>query len=120
MSATAIGEEIHLSRTAVQDRITKMERDGTIRSYTTVVDPAVDSGIEAVLFVKLAIRPYEPTLQWLRSLRGVVRVLRLAGDLDVVVVANPASTDELSKLNDIIGDDARVSSTKSQVVISTL
>lgn len=97
-----------------------MERDGTIRSYTTVVDPAVDSGIEAVLFVKLAIRPYEPTLQWLRSLRGVVRVLRLAGDLDVVVVANPASTDELSRLNDIIGDDARVSSTKSQVVISTL
>lgn len=95
-----------------------MEKDGTIRAYTTLVDPVVDSGIEAVLFIKLAVRPYEPTLQWLQSLRGVVRVLRLAGDLDAVIIANPASPDELSKLNDLIGNDARIASTKSQVVIS--
>lgn len=120
MSATAIGKEIALSRTAVLNRITKMERDGTIASYTTVLGQRVDRGVEAILFVKLSVRPFEPTLQWLRSLAGVSRVLRLAGDLDAVILAHLASTEELSRLNDKIGNDDRVQSTKSQVVITSL
>ncbi len=120
MSATAIGNEIGLSRTAVHDRIGKMERDGVIEGYTTIVNPSVNRGIEAVIFVKFSTRPFDPTLQWLSSLPSVSRVLRLAGDLDAVIIASFTNADELSQLNDKIGNDERVLSTKSQVVISSV
>ncbi len=120
MSATAIGKEICLSRTAVHDRISKMERDGVIVGYTTKINLMENRGIEAVLFVKFSVRPFDPVLQWLQSLAGVSRVLRLAGDLDAVIIANLANTEELSQLNDKIGNDDRVLSTKSHVVISSL
>lgn len=120
MTAAAIGREIGLSRTAVQDRITRMESDGIIQGYRVVASDETAGLVRALIFVKIAQRPCDKALRWLIALEGVTSVQSLAGELDAVVTAAVPSASELSDLNDRIGRSELFSSAQSQVILRTL
>jgi len=120
MTAAAIGREIGLSRTAVQDRITRMEAEGVIEGYRVVASDRATPLVKALIFVKIAERPCDRALRWLISLEGVTEVHSLAGELDAVVTAVVPSASELSELNDRIGQSDLFSSAHSQVILRTL
>lgn len=116
MSAAAIGREIGLSRPAVQDRITAMEREGIIRGYHAAI--AETAGlVHAVLFIQIAERPCDKALEWIQSLEGVTSVVSLAGEIDAVASVTVPGMADLSALNDRIALSPLVSSTKSQIVL---
>lgn len=58
----ALGRENGLSRTAVQDRVTKLETQGVIRGYHTDYTSTQARMIRALLFVKFAARPCDLAL----------------------------------------------------------
>ncbi len=120
MTAAAIGREIGLSRTAVQDRITRMEATGVIQGYRVVASHYGAGVVRALIFVKIAQRPCDRALRWLISLEGVTEVHSLSGELDAVVIVVVSSAPELSILNDQIGRNALVTSAHSQVILRTL
>jgi len=72
-SATEIGRTVGLSRTAVQDRIRKLEQKGVIRGYRVIVGEAAQETFGAVIFVKISRRPCEVVLNWLSRLNGVTK-----------------------------------------------
>jgi Lrp/AsnC family leucine-responsive transcriptional regulator len=117
MTASAIGREIGLSRTAVQDRMARMETDGVIRGYQVVASDAGAGLARALLFVEIADRPCDRALRWLASLPGVTAVHSLAGDIDAVVHVSLPSAAELSDLNDMIGSSPAISRARSQVIL---
>jgi len=116
MSAAAIGREISLSRPAVQERITAMERAGIIKGYHANIAEAAGL-VHAVLFVQIAERPCDKALQWLMSLPGTTSVLSLAGEVDAVVSVSTPSMADLSAFNDMVSASPLILSSKSTVVL---
>ncbi|MER9643221.1 Lrp/AsnC family transcriptional regulator [Mesorhizobium sp. M0239] len=112
--AAAIGREIGLSRTAVQDHITRMEAGGVIEGYRVVASDQATLVVKALIFVKIAQRPCDKALRWLTLLEGVTEVHSLAGELDAVVTAVVPSASELSELNDRIRQSELFSSAHPQ------
>ncbi|WP_319485261.1 Lrp/AsnC family transcriptional regulator [uncultured Cohaesibacter sp.] len=120
ISAAELGRQIGLSRTAVQDRISRLESNGTITGYHARLSPSADSLIRAVLFVKIAIRPCEKALLWLSGLEGVQEVASLSGDIDAVVRCAVPDVSALTRLNDRIGASELISSSTSGIILRQL
>jgi Lrp/AsnC family leucine-responsive transcriptional regulator len=119
MSAAAIGREIGLSRTAVQDRISRMEANGAIQGYRAV---SADDGLamaRALIFIEIAERPCGKALKWLAALPGVTEVHSLAGEIDAVASVAAPSASELSDLNDRIGSSPMVARARSEIILSS-
>lgn len=117
LSAAAIGREIGLSRTAVQDRMSRMEADGAICGYRAI---AAADGIgiaRALIFIEIAERPCDKALKWLASLPGVTAVHSLSGEIDAVANVAVPSAAELSNLNDQIGSSPMISRARSQMIL---
>jgi len=119
-SASAIGREVGLSRTSVQDRIKKLESSGTIRGYQVITADLSHEVVCALIFVKIASRPCDQALHWLVKLKGVKEVHSLSGHWDAVVRVSVASTEELTLLNDEIGRNDFVNECISQVILKSL
>ena len=76
-SGTALGEKLGLSRTAVQDRMKKLEHSGVISGYTVIVNLNAET-VETLLSIEILERPCLPTLKHLKSMNsGAVWELRL-------------------------------------------
>lgn len=116
-SAAAIGRQIGLSRTAVQDRLSRLEASGVITGYHVRVAEALDDMIRAVLFVKISVRPCDPALNWMASLEGVLEVVSLSGELDAMVRCTVPDVAALTALNDKIGSSDLIASSSSSVVL---
>lgn len=118
MSFAALGREIGLSRTAVQDRVGRLEQSGVITGYVTEYNAEAAGLVRAVLFVKIAARPCDPALAWLAALVGVEEVLSLSGEIDAVVHCRVASPAALATLNDKIGASDLIASSLSSLVLA--
>ncbi|WP_299303909.1 Lrp/AsnC family transcriptional regulator [uncultured Litoreibacter sp.] len=116
-SAAEIGRRIGLSRTAVQDRLSKLEASGVISGYRVQVAEARDDMIRAVLFVKISARPCDPALNWMASLEGVLEVISLSGELDALVRCTVPNVAALTALNDKVGANDLIANSKSSVVL---
>jgi Lrp/AsnC family leucine-responsive transcriptional regulator len=116
MSAAAIGRAIGLSRPAVQERISLMERSGHILGYHAEVAETLGL-VSAVLFVQIAERPCEKALQWLMTLAGVTSAISLAGEIDAIVFATMPTMADLSALNDQVLASPLILSAKSTVIL---
>lgn len=116
ISAAAIGRAIGLSRPAVQERITAMERAGIIKGYHA--DIGDEAGlVHALIFIQISERPCDKALRWLQSLEGVDMVASLAGEIDAVASVTVSGMADLSALNDRISASPFILTTKSQVVL---
>lgn len=116
MSAAAIGRTIGLSRPAVQERISLLERSGLILGYHADVAETLGL-VSAVLFIQIAERPCEKALQWLMTLAGVTSAFSLAGEIDAIVFASVPTMADLSALNDQVLASPLILATKSTVVL---
>lgn len=117
LPAAAIGREIGLSRTAVQDRISRMEADGAIEGYRAVASKDGIGITRALIFIEIAERPCDKALKWLASLPGVTAVHSLSGEIDAVTnVAVPTAAD-LSSLIDQIGSNPMIARARSQTIL---
>lgn len=119
-SATDIGRTIGLSRTAVQDRIKKLEQKGVIQGYRVVLDNSIHESVKAIIFVKIAQRPCDAALSALSKLDGVQEVSSLSGDWDAILRVSVESTEILSKLNDEIASEEFVETSVSQIILKIL
>jgi len=119
-SAAEIGRQIGLSRTAVQDRISRLETSGVIVGYAAQVSDTGADPVRAVLFVRIAGRPCDPALNWLASLEGVQEVMSLSGETDALVRCSVPDAGALTRLNDQIGDNPLIAASHSQIVLRTI
>ncbi len=121
-SATDIGRNIGLSRTAVQDRIGKLERAGVIQGYRAVLFNPNQESVKALVFVKFAVRPCDSVLDWLVTLKGkgVQDIFSLSGSWDAVIRIAVPSAEALSELNDCIENHELIAHSTSQVILKSL
>nr|WP_319513231.1 Lrp/AsnC family transcriptional regulator [uncultured Cohaesibacter sp.] len=117
ISAAELGRQIGLSRTAVQDRMTRLEAEGTIISYGARIASTQNELIRAILFVTISVRPCDEALNWLAQQEGVQEVLSLSGEIDAIVKCAVPDVESLSRLNDRIGANKLISSSNSNIIL---
>lgn len=82
-----VGDQVGLSANAVAQRARRLQRQGWIRAYTIVLDPALDEGAShALVQLKMATDSDDEQVERTMSeMAQVVEVLDLAGPVDYQV-----------------------------------
>lgn len=122
IKASAISTEIHLSVSAVLERIHKMERNNVIKSYTIIVDQKkLENDVSALMEVSLE-HPkfYEPFTTAIKSSTNIVSCYYLTGDYDFMLKIICKSSDHLEKIHREIKSLEGVSATKTHFVLKNI
>ena len=121
MSVTALARGVALSRTAVQARIARLERDKIIVGYRAVLgeqhDRGEDESLSAVLSVTFSQRPCFPVVEKFRDWPEITNYYSVTGPLDAYVVVKVKNAHELSQFVDRLSALPGVGSVRSAVVL---
>ncbi|WP_436533986.1 Lrp/AsnC family transcriptional regulator [Actinoplanes sp. HUAS TT8] len=120
-SLTDIARTISLSVPAVKRRIGRLERDGVIRGYTTIVAEPGARKLHAVVELFCAGQIQREDITRVFADRPEVLVaFTAAGDSDVVMLVQTDDTDHLESLLMDLRRHPLVSQTRSRVMLNTL
>ncbi len=117
-----IGRHVHLTAPAVKRRVDRLEREGVIRGYTTVVDPRA-FGWHAEAFVDLYCEGHMPGEAIKRAVQGEPRVVSahtVAGEASAMLHVMAEDTQALELTLERIRATDGVTRTVTEVVLSTL
>ncbi len=118
LSFRDLGEAVGLSANAAAERVRRLVSIGTIRRFSTDIDPkASGARLAAFIDLRLAIgTPADAFEDALRSMRGVVSASLTTGNFDYMLRVNVAGEPELVAL--IEGLRARgVAETHSRIIL---
>jgi DNA-binding Lrp family transcriptional regulator len=117
-----IGQRVHLSAPAVKRRVDRLEEEGVILGYTTVVDPPA-FGWHAEAFVDLYCEgkmPGEAVKRAVEPEAGVISAHTVAGEASALLHVMARDTKDLEAVLERIRATDGVSRTVTEVVLSTL
>jgi DNA-binding Lrp family transcriptional regulator len=117
-----IGNQVHLTAPAVKRRVDRLERDGVILGFTTVVDPRA-FGWHAEAFVDIFCEgsmPGEAIKRAVEGEAGVVSAHTVAGEASALLHVRAQDTQDLESALERIRATEGISRTVTEVVLSTL
>ncbi len=122
MNATAIGERINLSTSAVIERIKRLENDGVISQYTVLVNhEKINKDITAYMSVSLEHPKFDVNFrEQVRVNEEIVECHYITGEYDYILKVITASSKSLEALLNYVKSIQGVSHTKTLVVMSTI
>jgi DNA-binding Lrp family transcriptional regulator len=119
-STARLARLVGRSRTSVQSRIERLEKQGIIAGYTALLAPEHSLGaVRAHVMIKVGPKEARAVTAALRAI-GQVRVLHsVSGEVDLIAVAATASVAEMDQVIDRIGALDGVERTTSSIILST-
>jgi DNA-binding Lrp family transcriptional regulator len=116
----ALARRVNLSRTAVQARLNRLERDGVIAGYTVRTGTAFErSLVQAQVMLKVGAKLAATVESGLRRIPEVRSLHSISGEYDMVAVVSAESVERLDALIDRIGLLDGVERTTTAIVLST-
>lgn len=98
MSVKEIADQVLLSPTPVHERIKRMERNGVIRSYAAMVDPAkVKKGLMVICYVSLKQHSKNAGSRFIKhihELQEVIECYNISGEFDFMLKVVAENMDE--------------------------
>ncbi len=118
-SATKLAAKVGLSRSAVQERVARLERDGVIQGYTVRLGlDARPPGVDAYLSVRLSGPVCPRVAPLLKDLPEVLCIESLAGELDMLIRVRAADLAALSALRERVARIPEVRSVTTAPVLA--
>jgi len=115
-----IARKLGLSRTTVQAKIDRLERDGVIAGYGVKLSDAYESGmVKAHVLITIAPKTLARITTELHAISAVRTLHSVSGSFDLIAVVEAASIAELDHLIDRIGAIDGVERTLSSIILST-
>ncbi|MCP8896002.1 Lrp/AsnC family transcriptional regulator [Shinella daejeonensis] len=116
----AIARRLGLSRTTVQAKIERLEREGIIEGYGVKLSAAYESGmVKAHVLITIAPKTLARVTAELHGISAVRTLHSVSGSFDLIAVVAAASIAELDHLIDRIGEIEGVERTLSSIILST-
>jgi DNA-binding Lrp family transcriptional regulator len=108
------------SRTSVQSRIERLEREGVIIGYSVRLAPEHELGaVRAHVLIKVGPKEARAVIAGLQAIPQVRVLHSVSGDVDLIAVAAAASVAEMDVVIDRIGVLDGVERTTSSIILST-
>ena len=118
-STAEIARRLQLSRTTVQSRIERLERDGVIAGYTVrVADEAERGHLRAHIMITVLPRRMASVAEALRGMPEVRTLHSVSGPFDLVALGVVPGVEEMDELTDRIGAIDGVERTTSSIILS--
>ncbi|MEO3999704.1 Lrp/AsnC family transcriptional regulator [Mesorhizobium sp. CAU 1732] len=109
-----------LSRTTVQARIERLERDKVIAGYTIRLTRAAERAlIRAHVLITVKPKHAARTVADLKEMREVRTLHSVSGEVDLIAMVAAASVDALDSVIDRIGELEGVERTQTSVILAT-
>jgi len=120
MPVATLARRLGLSRTTVQARLARLEREGVIAGYGVRLSEAYQSGlIRAHVLITIAPKSLPMVSAELDAIRQVTMLHSVNGSFDLIAILAASSIAELDRLIDRIGEIAGVERTLSSIILST-
>jgi Lrp/AsnC family transcriptional regulator, leucine-responsive regulatory protein len=89
MTIKEISEQVHLSTTPVHERIKRMEENGTIKQYVTIINGArVKKGLIVIVYVSIRQHSKNAGTKFIKSIQEmdeVIECLTISGQFDFML-----------------------------------
>ncbi|GHD30622.1 Lrp/AsnC family transcriptional regulator [Halioglobus pacificus] len=119
-STSALGRTLGLSRTTVQDRINRLEREGVIEAYTIRFrEDYADRQIAAHVMIQVSPKQQARIVDALMGIEAVTTLQTVSGLYDLVTQVEAATTGDMDAVLDRIGEIEGVEKTTTSIVLST-
>ena len=119
-STAQLARQVGRSRTSVQSRIERLEKQGIIVGYTALLAPEHSLGaVRAHVMIKVGPKETRAVTAALRAIAPVRVLHSVSGDVDLIAVAAAASVAEMDAVIDRIGVLDGVERTTSSIILST-
>jgi DNA-binding Lrp family transcriptional regulator len=119
-STTEIARRLGLSRTTVQSRIQRLERDGVIQGYTVrVAEEAERDRVRAHILITVTPKQTPAVVRALHALPEVRSLHSVSGQHDLVAIAVATGVQDIDRLTDRIGALGGVERTTTSIILST-
>jgi DNA-binding Lrp family transcriptional regulator len=116
----ALARRVGLSRTTVQSRIERLERQGVIAGYTVRLTEAHERGqIRAYVLMTISHKRAAAVTQAIRRLPSVRRLYSVSGPFDMIAEILAPSVGEMDGQIDALGSIEGVERTTSSIVLAT-
>ena len=117
----ALARSLGLSRSAVQERLRRLERDGVIRGYTlTLGDEAARGGVSAHVLLTLDPKQQDRALAAVKGLPEATAAYSASGTHDAIVMLTAETSAHLDEVLNRIGKMPGINRTTSAILLSTL
>ena len=119
-SLVGLARSVGLSRSATQERMRRLERDGIIKAYTVELASEHDPAVRAMIAVT-----FEPSFRCkhvvprLAGLPEVVACHSLTGSIDLMVMVACDSNATLNRVRDIVAGVQGVATATTHIVLAT-
>jgi DNA-binding Lrp family transcriptional regulator len=119
-STARLARLVGRSRTSVQSRLDRLEREGVIVGYSVRVAPEHELGaVRAHVMIKVGPKEARSVTAALKAIPQVRVLHSVSGDVDLIAVAASASVAEMDEVIDRIGALDGVERTTSSIILST-
>jgi DNA-binding Lrp family transcriptional regulator len=119
-STARLARLVGRSRTSVQSRLDRLEREGVIVGYSVRVAPEHELGaVRAHVMIKVGPKEARAVTAALKAIPQVRVLHSVSGDVDLIAVAATASVAEMDEVIDRIGARSGVARTTSSIILST-
>lgn len=117
--AASLARKLGLARSTVQERIARLEREGTIAGYTVRLgDEAARRRLRAIVMISADPKQADRVAAELKKMPEVRSLSAVAGAYDMMAVVEAETTTKMDASIDRIGKAAGVARTVSSIILS--
>jgi DNA-binding Lrp family transcriptional regulator len=116
--AASLARKLGVARTTVQERIARLEREGTIRGYTVRLNEEPGSRLRAIVMIATDVKRGDRTAIELKKLPEVRSLFAVSGTFDLVATLEAETPARMDAVLDRIGRTHGVARTVSSIVLS--
>jgi len=119
-SISNLARQLGVSRTAVQERLNRLQRQNVVEGFTVKMNPNWHKS-QITTFIALVVTPKNArqVIQALERLPYIKALWTVSGRFDLLAEATAPTTEKIDLLLDDVGDIEGVMRTESSVVLST-
>jgi DNA-binding Lrp family transcriptional regulator len=119
-STAQLARFVGRSRSSVQSRLQRLERDGVIAGYTVRLGPEQALGsVRAHVMIKVGAKEARAVTAALTAVSQVRVLHSVSGEVDLIAIAATATVAEMDQVIDRIGALPGVERTTSSIILST-
>lgn len=120
MSVSDLARSLNLSRTTVQNRLSKLESTGVIKGYSVEFGSAfLADMVKAHVLIKNRQQLTTKTYTTLKKFPEVIELYAISGEYDLIAVIQAESLSQLNQTLDNIGNLDGIERTNSSVILDT-
>ena len=118
LTQVALAARVGLSRSAVQERLKRLERDGVILGYTLRLGQVRPPGVRAYLLVKGNGPSHDRAVRTLETFPEVRVADSVSGDIDLVLQLEADRLEDLNRVRDEVAKLPGIASTQTLLVMA--